>query len=413
MRTLVLGVLLMASTYGFAQRACFTQEYLERQEALHPAYAANRVAIETFIKQQSAGTAAAKTASKSLIRIPVVVHILYTNSSQNITDAQVASQIDALNRDFRRQNADTANTPERFKALGADIEIEFTLATADPMGRPTSGVVRRQTTVSEWTMDDQIKFTAQGGSNAWDSKSYLNIWVGNMRQLLGYSSVPGGPADKDGVVINTSAFGTINSGAPYNLGRTAVHEVGHWLGLKHIWGDTYCGDDEVGDTPKQGNYTTGCPTAFRSSCSNGATGDMYMNYMDFTNDACINLFTEGQKQRMRTLFNTGGPRQSLLSSKGLNEPWLEEAPVEKEPVTPREPRLYPNPSTTDVVLDLSGQSQWIGGELAVIAVNGITVQRQLVTSTLQKIDLSRLSPGIYLVWIKSGKEEIRQKLVKY
>jgi len=413
MRTLVLGVLLMASTYGFAQRACFTQEYLERQEAQHPAYATNRAAIETFIKQQSALTATAKTASKDLIRIPVVVHILYTNSSQNITDAQVASQIDALNRDFRRQNADTTNTPERFKALGADVEIEFTLASADPMGRPTTGIVRRQTTVSEWTMDDKIKFTAQGGSNAWDSKSYLNIWVGNVRQLLGYSSVPGGPAEKDGVVINTSAFGTINIGAPYNMGRMAVHEVGHWLGLKHIWGDTYCGEDEVGDTPKQGNYTTGCPTTFRSSCSNNATGDMYMNYMDFTNDACINLFTEGQKQRMRILFNSGGPRQSLLSSKGLNEPWLEEAPVEEEPITPLASRLYPNPAANEAVLDLSGQPQWIGKELNVVGVNGISVKRLVVTAPLQKIDLSSLAPGIYLIWLKSGNEEIRQKLVKF
>ena len=413
MRTLVLGVLLMASFYGFAQRACSTQEYLQAQEVLHPAYAANRAAIETFIKQQSTSIATAKTASKNLVRIPVVVHILNTQSSQNISDAQVASQIEALNRDFRRQNADTANTPERFKGLAADVEIEFILATADPMGRPTTGIVRRQTNVSDWTMDDKIKFSAQGGSNGWDSKSYLNIWVGNMRQLLGYSSVPGGPVEKDGVVINTSAFGTINIGAPYNLGRTAVHEVGHWLGLKHIWGDTYCGEDEVEDTPKQGNYTTGCPTTFRSSCSNNATGDMYMNFMDFTNDACINLFTEGQKQRMRSLFNSGGPRQSLLSSKGLNEPWLEEAPVEEGPITSKQPRLYPNPVTSEAVLDLSGQPQWVGKELAVLSVNGIIVQRQLVTATQQKIDLSRLAPGIYLVWLKTGKEEIRQKLLKY
>lgn len=413
MRTLVLGVLLMASFYGFAQRACSTQEYLQAQEVLHPAYAANRAAIETFIKQQPTSIATAKTASKNLVRIPVVVHILNTQSSQNISDAQVASQIEALNRDFRRQNADTANTPERFKGLAADVEIEFILATADPMGRPTTGIVRRQTNVSDWTMDDKIKFSAQGGSNGWDSKSYLNIWVGNMRQLLGYSSVPGGPVEKDGVVINTSAFGTINIGAPYNLGRTAVHEVGHWLGLKHIWGDTYCGEDEVEDTPKQGNYTTGCPTTFRSSCSNNATGDMYMNFMDFTNDACINLFTEGQKQRMRSLFNSGGPRQSLLSSKGLNEPWLEEAPVEEGPITSKQPRLYPNPVTSEAVLDLSGQPQWVGKELAVLSVNGIIVQRQLVTATQQKIDLSRLAPGIYLVWLKTGKEEIRQKLLKY
>lgn len=413
MRTLVFGVLMMASLQGFSQRACSTQEYLEQQQAQQPAYAAKRAAIETFIRQQSAQASSLKTEAKNTIRIPVVVHILYNTASQNISDAQVASQLVALNRDFNKQNADTANIPERFRALAADVEVEFALATADPMGRPTTGVIRRQTNVTEWTMDDKIKFSAQGGDNAWDSKSYLNIWVGNVRQLLGYSSVPGGPADKDGVVINTSAFGTINTGAPYNLGRTAVHEVGHWLGLKHIWGDTYCGDDLVDDTPKQGNYTTGCPTAFRTSCGNNATGDMYMNYMDFTNDACINLFTEGQKNRMRSLFNEGGPRHSLLSSKGLKEPWMEEAPVEEEPVVPKEPRLYPNPAGGEVVLDLSGQSQWVGSEIKVIAMNGVEVQRQKVSSSLQKIDLSRLAPGIYMVWVKAGSEEIRQKLVKY
>jgi hypothetical protein len=138
-----------------------------------------------------------------------------------------------------------------------------------------------------------------------------------------------------------------------------------------------------------------------------------MNYMDFTNDACINLFTEGQKQRMRILFNSGGPRQSLLSSKGLNEPWLEEAPVEEEPITPLASRLYPNPAANEAVLDLSGQPQWIGKELNVVGVNGISVKRLVVTAPLQKIDLSSLAPGIYLIWLKSGNEEIRQKLVKF
>jgi hypothetical protein len=413
MRTLVFVVLMMATLQGLSQRACSTQDYLEQQQAQQPAYAAKRAAIESFIRQQRIQTTTLKTEARNTFQIPVVVHILYNTSAQNISDAQVASQLAALNRDFNKQNPDSVNIPERFKALAADIEIEFALATADPMGRPTTGIIRKHTAVAEWTMDDKIKFSAQGGDNAWDSKSYLNIWVGNVRQLLGYASEPGGSTEKDGVVINTSAFGTINTGAPYNLGRTAVHEVSHWLGLKHIWGDTYCGDDLVDDTPKQGNYTTGCPTAFRTSCGNNAIGDMYMNYMDFTNDACINLFTEGQKLRMRSLFNAGGPRQSLLSTKGLNEPWLQAAPVEEAPVAQREPRIYPNPAAGDVVLDLSGQSQWVGSDIKVIAVNGVEVLRQKVSSTQQKIDLSRLAPGIYMVWIKAGKEEIRQKLVKY
>ena len=412
MRTLVLVVLILASLKGVAQRSCTTQEYLEQQKTLHPSYNKSIAAVEEFITQQPTRTATARTASKFIIRIPVVVHIIYNTASQNLTDAQVASQLEALNRDYRRNNFDTVNTPDRFKSLGADIEIEFALAKADPFGRPTSGIVRKYTNVTEWTMDDKIKFASHGGDNAWDSKSYLNIWVGNVRQLLGYASVPGGPAEKDGVVINTSAFGTVNVQAPFNMGRTAVHEVGHWLGLKHIWGDTYCGDDLVEDTPKQGNYTTGCPTTFRSSCNNGATGDMYMNYMDFTNDACINLFTEGQKARMRSLFNDGGPRVSLLSSKGLNDPWMEEAPVE-EPVTNKAIQLYPNPVVNELSIDFNGAQEWIGEELKVMAINGVVVHRQLVTNGIQKINLSHLRPGIYIVWTRNGTKEIRQKLVKY
>lgn len=403
----------MASIQGFGQRACLTQAYAEQQQALYPWYSASRASVETFIRQHTGVASTLKTEAKEIIRIPVVVHILYNNSSQNISEEQVKSQLAALNRDFRRLNADTVNTPERFKAFGADVEIEFALATADPKGRPTTGIVRKQTDVSSWAMDDKIKFSAQGGDDAWDSKSYLNIWVGSMRQLLGYASEPGGPADKDGLVINLSAFGTVNVGAPYDKGRTAVHEIGHWLGLKHIWGDTYCGDDGVEDTPKQGNYTTGCPTTVRTSCGNNTTGDMYMNYMDFTNDACMNLFTYGQKVRMRTLFNSGGPRYSLLASKGLNEPWLEEAPAEELPGIIKEPRLYPNPAAGEVTIDLSGQESFIGRELRVMAINGVEVYRQVLTGTVHKINLSHLRPGIYMVWIRTGDKEIRQKLVKY
>jgi hypothetical protein len=413
MRTLVLFVLLIASFPGFAQRACLTQAYAEQQQALYPAYSVNRTAVETFIQQHSGTASSLKTAAKEILRVPVVVHILYNNSAQNISDEQVKSQITALNRDFRRANADTVNTPDRFKAFAADIEIEFVLATADPKGRQTTGIIRKHTDVSSWSMDDKIKSSAQGGDDAWDGKSYLNIWVGNLRQLLGYASEPGGPADKDGLVINYTAFGTINVGAPYDKGRTVVHEVGHWLGLKHIWGETYCGDDLVEDTPKQGNYTTGCPTTIRTSCGNNATGDMYMNYMDFTNDACMNLFTHGQKQRMRTLFSQGGPRYALLLSKGLNEPWLEEAPVEEIPVTIKEPRLYPNPVAGELTIDITGYDQGTAKELRVMAISGVEVHRQILTGPIQKINLSHLRPGIYMVWLRTGDKEIRQKLVKY
>jgi hypothetical protein len=365
-----------------------------------------------------------RLAANYLIRIPVVIHVLYNTASQNISDAQIQSQLDALNRDFRRKNADTVNTPDRFKPFAADVQIEFFLATADPKGKATNGIIRKQTSVGYWQMDDKIKYTANGGDDAWDSRYYLNIWIGNTRSLLGYSSAVGGPADKDGIVINTTAFGTINMSGPYDNGRTVVHEVGHWLGLKHIWGDTYCGDDGVDDTPKQGGFTTGCPTGFRTSCSNGDLGDMYMNYMDFTNDACLNLFTKGQAAKMRGLFEEGGARYAMLASRGLNQPWLEEAPIvittPETTTTPAAPivptttnsiKLYPNPSVQSFVLEFEDAS-WIGKEINIINLNGVSVQKVKLTAQKQTITISHLARGVYFVRGRNGDKKIMQKLVK-
>src|SRR5205085_1117085 len=219
------------------------------------------------------------------------------------------------------------------------------------------------------------KFSSSGGDDAWDSNSYLNIWVGSMFGLLGYSSEPGGPANKDGIVMSPSAFGTINTSGAYNKGRTGVHEVGHWLGLKHIWGDAYCGDDLVDDTPKQGNFTQGCPSGFRSSCSNGTLGDMYMNYMDFTDDACMNLFTQGQKQRMLSLFNNGGPRNALLLSSGLNTPWVANAPVDETPVSNSQFKFYPNPAVGEIILNFEYNPAWIGQTISIINMNGTVLTK--------------------------------------
>lgn len=343
-----------------------------------------------------------------LIRIPVVVHVLYNSSSQNIPDSQVQSQIQALNRDFRRTNPDSVNTPERFRSLASDVKIEFVLATADPMGRPTTGILRKYTAVTYWQMDDRIKFSAQGGDNAWDSRYYLNIWVGNMKSLLGYSSIPGGPAEKDGLVINVSAFGTNNVSAPFEMGRTAVHEAGHWMGLKHIWGDTYCGDDLVDDTPPQGNFTSGCPTTFRSSCNNGTTGDMYMNYMDFTFDACMNLFTNGQAQRMLAMFSSGGPRQSILSSRGLMAPWSSD--TSSIPVVNQGFRFYPNPVHNQLSLEFD--AEWRGQTIQLISASGNVVRQFKVQSETIQLDISAVNPGLYFIQGRRLNEKISAKFIK-
>ena len=412
MRTLFICVFLFIGIVGSAQRECGYSRYTDQQKSSDAAFANRLVAIETYLAQKNnlVTSRTENSGEEPVIRIPVVVHILYNNASQNISDAQVKSQMDALNRDFRKLNADTSNIPSRFKQYAADIKIEFFLAKADPKGRATSGILRKQTHVTEWNLDDKIKFALQGGSDAWDSRYYLNIWVGYMRGTMGYSSSPGSDPAKDGVVISPNVFGTMNVSSPFHLGRTATHEVGHWLGLKHIWGDTYCGDDLVDDTPKQGGYTTGCPTSFRTSCNNGETGDMYMNYMDYTNDACMNLFTHGQKTRIRSLFDAGGPRYTLLQSKGLNDPWLEEAPVETTPENIPDFTIYPNPATDNAVVNFD--DIWIGKQFQLISSNGVVLQTVTITTKRHIIKLNGYKAGLYFIQARNENKTLIGKLVK-
>lgn len=430
MRTIATVLLLALGMQVSAQKECATAAYAQHM-ATNAATQQRMSAVETFIQQQKfkipfgiAGQTENK-AAETVIRIPVVVHVLYNNAAQNISDESIKSQMDALNRDFRRRNSDSTNTPERFKAFAADVAIEFVLANTDPTGKATNGIVRKATSASYFTMDDKMKSSKTGGSDAWDTKSYLNIWVGNLRQVLGYASMPGGDAALDGVVINLTAFGTQGTAAPYHLGRTAVHEVGHWLGLKHIWGDAACGDDGVSDTPKQGSYTTGNPTGFRSSCSNAPLGDMYMNYMDFTNDAVMNLFTYGQKERMRALFLSGGARNGIIYSKGLSGAVIEESPVstplpvvpppvmqtpEKAEITKASFQTYPNPAHNEVTIKTEGD--WLGKEVQLLNMNGTVLQKIIITSGQQKVNVDRLPTGVYFLQGYNGEARISQKLVK-
>ncbi|GAB2958841.1 hypothetical protein GCM10027048_27470 [Hymenobacter coalescens] len=213
------------------------------------------------------------------------------------------------------------------------------MATRDPNGNATTGIVRKATSVTYFergsgTADPNgyyVKQNSQGGSDAWNTSQYLNMWVCNFggasANLLGYGTFPGGNAAYDGVVMGYKYFG-VNpaTGGAFGYGRTATHEVGHWLNLYHIWGDdgTACtGTDNVADTPNQADENYGCPTfgaASTVSCSNGPNGDMFMNYMDYTDDQCMNMFSAGQKTRARVLFDTGGPRASLLTSPALGAP---------------------------------------------------------------------------------------------
>lgn len=280
-----------------------------------PAYAARRAAIESFTQQYIANNPGHEDGT--IITIPVVCHVVWNTAAENVSDAQVNSQIAVLNEDFRRMNADAVNTLAQFQGVAADSEIQFCLATRDPNGLAHTGIVRVQTSASTFpaTTASAVKYTAQGGSNAWPSSSYLNMWVCDISSgILGFATFPGGSAANDGVVIDYAYFGRNGSATPpYHLGRTATHEVGHWLNLIHIWGDGGCGiDDLVADTPDDDAANFGC-TLSAAACSGTA---MVQNYMDYTDDGCMNIYTQGQRTRMRALFATGGARAALLLSQG-------------------------------------------------------------------------------------------------
>jgi hypothetical protein len=277
-----------------------------------PGYRDARLKAEDQTRSRIASGEAMKVVAK-LVTLPVVVHVVYSDATGNISDAQVKSQIQALNRDYRTKNADRSKVPAPWKSLVTDAKIEFALATKDPDGKPTNGITRTETDVAEFGPDNKVKAASTGGADAWPRDKYLNFWVCNLGSgLLGYAQFPGGPAKTDGVVILATAFGTRGSvQKPFDKGRTATHEVGHFLGLRHIWGDKNdcTGSDFVADTPpaQQPNY--GTPAFPHITCNNGPTGDMFMNYMDYVDDAAMFLFTTGQVARMNATL--AGPRKKL------------------------------------------------------------------------------------------------------
>ena len=300
------------------ERNCGTMIYFEEQKKNNPKLEKeikdNEVKLQNWIKNN------ANKNLSNIITIPVVVHVVYNNNNENISDQQIQSQIDILNEDFRRLNADTMNTPSAFLSVAADSEIEFCLATEDANGNITTGITRTSTSQTSFNTNDNIKFTSSGGIDAWNTSEYLNIWVADLgNSLLGYAQFPGGNASTDGVVCHYEHFGDIGTSQyPYELGRTATHEVGHWLNLRHIWGDQNCGNDFCNDTPEHSGSNAGCPNyPSTSSCSgNGQYGDMFMNYMDYTYDGCMNMFTQDQKNRMIASINNN--RSGLLASNGCS-----------------------------------------------------------------------------------------------
>jgi hypothetical protein len=321
LRAAFVFALLLFGIDAIAQRNCGSMEYLQQQIMDDP----DRGEFLQSIDQHAHDwTIAHGDEERAVVTIPVVFHVVYNTTAQNISDALVNAQIAQLNADFARLNSDANQTPSIFTGLAANTEVQFCLAQRDPNGAATTGIVRRQTTVTSFSSNDAVKYTVNGGSNAWPRDSYLNIWTANLSGgLLGYAQFPGGAAATDGVVVLFSSVGSLaqpGTASPFNLGRTLTHEVGHWLNLRHIWGDATCGSDQVSDTPVHNAANSGCPAYPHYSTCTGTPIEMTSNYMDYSNDGCMNIFTQGQKTRMQALFGTGGSRVALLNSLGCVPP---------------------------------------------------------------------------------------------
>jgi len=340
--------------------------------------------------------------TNEIIIIPVVVHVIHSGQSvgvaPNITDAQVQSQITVMNNDFRR----LSGTPGfNSNPVGADTEIQFVLAKVDPNGNPTTGIDRINMCAASWSTTD-INSTVKP-TTIWDPTLYLNMWSVNFTDttLLGYAQFPdasglqglntsGGAANTDGVVANYSTFGSVNYNdgtfllnAPYNEGRTMTHEVGHWVGLRHIWGDSSCGDDFCVDTPVHHTSNSGCPS--KTDCNN--TGlEMVQNYMDYSNDGCMNIYTQNQKDRMVVIMNNAPRRLSLkTSTKGNPIPlFANDAEVKVEAIcsAPVSPVCGPGQSFQKITLFNRGTTNLTSATLN-YSVSGGTVSTYNWSGTIE------------------------------
>lgn len=286
------------------KRMCPSEEIRSEMLANDPSARARLSEIEENTAKFVNNKALGKVLADGTLEIPVVVNVLYRTSAENISDAQIQSQIDVLNADYSGTNADATKIPTEFQPLAAgNTGIKFKLVKT----------VRKSTKVRSWRTNDAMKLASKGGIDATSPANYLNMWVvGDMGGILGYATFPESAGLwNDGVVMAAKYFG-VTSYAPYNLGRTTTHEVGHYLNLRHIWGDGTCATDYVADTPTQQDKNFGKPSYPQIDVCGGVSRSiMFMNYMDYVDDAAMFMFSAGQKDRMQAIVASTGVRAGL------------------------------------------------------------------------------------------------------
>ncbi len=380
--------------------------------------------FETWLQSVQHQQSAAKSAAVHFT-IPVVVHIIHNGEAVgtglNISDAQVISQIEALNRDYNKLNADTTIIPAVWKSVAANCEITFCLAKVDPTGAvmPSPGIdrVNRNTkgfTAGPYTEDYNDNTVKP--KTIWNTNDYLNMWCEDLGDdLYGYAtfpnpsgttvtglSAPYGTATTDGVVIAYKTFGTIGDlDSRFAEGGIVTHETGHWLGLRHIWGDSNCGNDYCNDTPPAKADNNGCFTFpyHKNTCTGNATnGEMFMNYMDYSDDPCIAMFTNDQKARMQAILSGSAMRKKQATSIKCNLPTA----ISTESIA-NAIAVYPNPSTDLLYISLPTGLDVHAINITLVDALGRIVKSEVVQNKQElSIDLNALSQGVYHLQISNA-----------
>lgn len=400
LRLILIGCLVwLLSPSGLWAQRCISQERLAAYLQQHPDAETARADLENFIQLQQA------VQTRSPMDIPVVFHVVWNTAEENISDEQILSQLEVLNRDFRRTNNSAGLIPSLFQPLAADMELNFCLARRSPDGVSTNGILRRQ--ISFPFMGDRIAngrksvcYTAEGGSDAWDTGRYVNVWVARRQFFPAEASFPGmGAAAEDGIIISPPFVGTTGSAAsnqPYHLGRTLTHELGHYFNLYHLWGPGQTGSctqsDEVADTPLQSrSYLGECPTHPQISCG---SADMFMNFMNYTEDACMAMFSNGQKNRVWAAIAAARP--------GLMQAAQACSPVSVVQASQQESlfELLQNPTRESLLLrTMAPAGQRFHWQLVSMWGAPLRQGTLLIHAGLQSVDVSGLPAGMYVLRI--------------
>lgn len=415
--------------YGFSQdqrvyREFTTQKYNDELSKKTPALFKARKKLEQHIIDFQ------KKGESSQVIIPIVFHVLHSNEEQRVPEALLVAQIEALNRDFaneaQKDNHPT-NTAENFLSRSANTDIQFCLAAESPNRKISTGINYVQASNRVWNTGNEMKSGKEGGTDPWKTSDYLNIWICDLGgRVGGFSQWPDGPKQTDGIVIDYRFIGPNRDGiAPYSEGRTLTHLVGSYLGLLELWSQRgKCQDDKVDDTPIHNSPNFRCPGYKHKSTCRGNPIEMTMNFMDYTDDACMYMFTEGQKWRMQAVLAKGGPRYELTKGKVQCDPKLDllsNLPSKSDDLddqkflsTPQF-KVYPNPSKTDeAFLEISSPEQLTSRIRIFNQIGKLMNDFEWFLEPgqqTQRLNLSNWPSGVYLIQITIGQELYSEKLI--